>query len=204
MENNNIENLELEEMRQQMVELRSQLDEQLQLNEESLQKNIMTKTKNVNRFGSWMLLAGILTAIFVPAVFYYMYDFSVLCCVVTSLFVIVDSIFDYWSAHRISPSDISTKSVSEMTSTLISMKKVNQWELVIGLIVMIPLLAWWGMEMLDTHFFEFVKDQKALMYAKYSVIGSGSIGGIIGLFIAIRLYKKQKRNIDELINMINQ
>lgn len=202
MENNNINSLELEEMRQQMTALKSQLDEQLQLNETTLQKNIMSKAKSVNSMGSRMLLVGVLTAIFVPAIFYYMYDFSILCCTVTSLVVIADASLDYWSAHRIKPSDISGKNFSETTATLISMKKSNQWQLVIGIIVMIPLMIWWSVEMLDTKFFDFTTTPEAVNMAKYSIIGCGVIGSIIGLFIAMRIYYKQKRNIDDLINML--
>lgn len=201
---NKIESPELEEMRQQMAELRQQLNEQLQLNEQQLHRNIISKTTGINNFGSWMLLGGIMTGILAPALLYYMYGFSLWCCIATSVLCILDSSSDYWSAHRIKSKDLSTKSISEITRTLISMKKYNQKAFLIGLFAIIPIFIWWASELLHTHLFDYIKDSEIIETVSYISIGGFAFGGLLGTALAIHLYRKQQRNIDNLIAMLNK
>lgn len=198
----NIESAELQEMRQQMAELKSQLDEQLQINEQSLRKNIMKKTNSINSFGTWSLMGGLLVAILFPFVFHRIYDFSIACCLATSILCIVDACHDYYSAHRISKSKISSGNVKENIETLISMKKNNKTAFVVGLFCIVPLFFWWGYEIMNTPYFDEMGIN--IEIAKYSLIGSVLVGSVIGGIFAVKLYKKQQKNISEMIDMISE
>lgn len=204
MENhNNFDDLGFEEMRQQMAELKQQLDNQIHVNEERLKKDVIQNSERINSFGSWMLLGGIAAAILVPTGFYYMYGFSILCCVVTSLLVICDASFDYYNAHRIKKADLTNKNFSEALHTLVSMKKSHRTSFAVGLTCLVPMIFWWGYELYHTPFFDKMSEDAA-EFGRWTIIGGGAIGAIIGLIIAIRLYKKQGNNINQLIEMVEQ
>ncbi|MDO4512094.1 MAG: hypothetical protein Q4B68_09805 [Bacteroidales bacterium] len=202
MENNkSLMDMEFEEMRQQMAELKQQLDQRIQVDEERLKKDIIENKERISSFGTWMLVAGVLAAIFVPALFYYMYHFSILCCVVTSVLVLCDSGFDFYNAHRIKNNDLSSKNFTEALRTLVSMKKSNRNAFAIGVAVVIPMLVWWGVEIYGSPFFrELHPDTEE--FARWIVIVFGLIGGCVGLVVTTSLYRKQTRNINALIKMI--
>ena len=122
---NRIESLELEEMHQQMMSLREQLDKQIVLNEQLLKDNTMKKVKSINRYGYVTLLS------FIPAFaglsfVQYRVGLSFTLCAFFVITVVIVTFSYYWSSQRIKDSDFSTKSVKEIVSTLISMKKNNR------------------------------------------------------------------------------
>ncbi|MGM9869987.1 MAG: hypothetical protein ACI30R_10250 [Sodaliphilus sp.] len=194
---------ELEEMRVQMAELKQHLDQQIQVNERLLKKNIIDKSDKINRFGLTMLIVGIATAILVPILFYSMYDFSIACCVVTSLMVLCDAVHDYYNAHRVKKIDFSTQNFTEALVTLLSVKKRNRTSFAVGMACVMPLMVWWAFELYSTPFFNNLPADAAQI-ARIALLVVGAIGVLIGVVVAIALYKKQTRNISTLIQMLQE
>ena len=194
---------ELEEMRIQMAELKQHLDQQIQVNERLLKKNIIDKSNKINSFGLTMLIGGIATAILVPVLFFAMYDFSIACCVVTSLLVMCDAVHDYYNAHRVKKIDFSTQNFTEALGTLLSVKKRNRTSFAVGMACMMPMMVWWGFELYSTSFFDELPADAAQI-ARIALLVVGAIGGVVGVIVAIALYKKQTRNITALIQILQE
>ncbi len=190
-------------MRQQMAALKEQLNQQIEVNELRLKKDIIDHSDRINSFGSWMLVAGVFTAILVPTIMYYMYGISLLCCIVTGLIVIADSVFDYYNAHRIRKADLTEQNFSQALTTLVKIKKSQLLAFKIGVISLIPMLLWWDIELYHSPFFDQYPEPGAEIF-RWCVLGASAIGTIVGLWAGIRLLRKQTTNITHLIQAITQ
>ena len=201
---NRIESLELEEMRQQMMSLREQLDKQIVLNEQLLKDNTMKKVKSINRYGYVTLLS------FIPAfaglsVVQYRFGLSFTLCAFFVITVVIVTFSYYWSSQRIKDSDFSTKSVKEIVSTLISMKKNNRIIRYIDFIVSAIMIPWMLYEIYANSFSKFIFKEG---FPTYLFIGTNLVIFfsilIALLLIDIKYYNKHQKNISDMIEMLKE
>ncbi len=201
---NKIESLELEEMRQQMMSLREQLDKQIVLNEQLLKDNTMKKVKSINRYGYVTLLS------FIPAfaglsVVQYRFGLSFTLCAFFVITVVIVTFSYYWSSQRIKDSDFSTKSVKEIVSTLISMKKNNRIIRYIDFIVSAIMIPWMLYEIYANSFSKFIFKEG---FPTYLFIGTNLVIFfsilIALLLIDIKYYNKHQKNISDMIEMLKE
>ena len=201
---NRIESLELEEMRQQMMSLREQLDKQIVLNEQLLKDNTMKKVKSINRYGYVTLLS------FIPAfaglsVVQYRFGLSFTLCAFFVITVVIVTFSYYWSSQRIKDSDFSTKSVKEIVSTLISMKKNNRIIRYIDFILSAIMIPWMLYEIYANSFSKFIFKEG---FPTYLFIGTNLViffsTFIAFLLIDIKYYNKYQKNISDMIEMLKE
>lgn len=204
MENNSNISIELEEMRLQMAALQQQLNERIKLDEQQLQKNtIKKKINNINRYG-YISLIGIPIAITGFCVVQYRFNisFEFLTFAIVSILLLAG--IDFWSANRVRNIDLSSKNVKEIIKTLISMRKINQIGIYVDFIfsffVLMPLLI----HEIYIHSFSHFMFAEGFPTCLFICINSTIFLSIlsVGIIFGTRLFKKQQRDITEMIEML--
>lgn len=202
MENNSNISIELEEMRLQMAALQKQLDERLKLNEQQLQKNTMKKINAINRYGYYELCGLIIGIACLSIVQYRFYiSFEFIAC--TLPIVVLSSLFDYWLANRINNIDLSKKSAKELTNKLISMKKMYHKSFLLGIFLCFLIFLWMlhDIYVYNLSHFMFAEGFPTCLFICANATIMISVL-TIGMIFCTKMYKKQQRNISELIEMI--
>lgn len=203
MENNSNISIELEEMRLQMAALQKQLDERLKLNEQQLQKNTMKKINAINKYGYYNLLelvAAIIGLSIVQYRFHISFEFMAFALISQSLY----GLFNFWLANRIRKIDLSQKSVKELISKLISMKKTYQrtfyYDIFVSFFIFVPWIIYEIYVHSLSHFM-FAEGFPTTLFICTNTIIFLSIMTIAIIF-SKKMFNKQQRNISELIEMI--
>ena len=194
MEKNNV-SLELEEMRLQMAALQKQLDERLKLDEELLHNKTMKKINDINRYGYFELI-GLIVAIISLSIAQYRFHISFI--------IVLTSLFGFWLANRIKNTDLSKKSTKEIIRTLISMKKQYQIYNIIGYIVGFFIILPWMLYELYVHSFSHFMFAEGFPTCRFICANATIMISVltIAIIFGTKMYKKQLRNISELIEMI--
>ena len=201
---NKIESLELEAMRQQMMSLREQLDKQIVLNEQLLKDNTMKKVKSINIFGDVSLLM-LIPAFTGLCIVQYRFGLSFTFCAFFVVTVVVTAFLYYWSSQRIKDSDFSNKSVKEIVSTLISMKKNNRIIRYMDIILSMIIIPWILYEIYANSFSKFIFNEG---FPTYLFIGI-NLTIFFSIFIAfilidIKYFNKYQQNINDMIEMLKE
>lgn len=194
---NKMENLELEEMRQQMTTLKQQLEKQVQVNDKLVVKQLK---KNVNSLRTnWLLLTilGILGLCFLYESARFV-GLSSFCFWFFITYVIVEIFWDFYITHYVKKSDI-TSSVSETLKKLKKAKKINNWGTVVDLVFSLLLFVWLCLEIFCGQTFQNFSDSN-----KTKVICVICVGVPLGFLVALWYYKSQIKNMDEMIDTINE
>lgn len=201
---NRIESLELEEMRQQMLSLREQLDKQIVLNEQLLKDNTMKKVKSINIYG-YISLLMLIPAFTGFCIMDYRFGLSFTFKVFAVITVVVIAYLEYWSSQRIKDSDFSTKSVKEIVSTLISMKKNNRKIRYMDIILSTIMVPWILYEIYANSFSKFIFKEG---FPTYQFIGVNLtiFFSVLIAFILIcnKYYNKNQQNINDMIEMLKE
>ena len=202
MENNSNISIELEEMRLQMAALQKQLNERLKLNEQQLQKNTMKKINAINRYGYYEL-CGLIIGIACLSIVQYRFHISFEFIACTLPIVVLSSLFDYWLANRINNIDLSKKSAKELTSKLISMKKMYHKSFLLGIFLGFLIFLWMlhDIYVYNLSHFMFAEGFPTCLFICANATVMISVL-TIGMIFCTKMYKKQQRNISELIEMI--
>ena len=195
--------MELEEMRLQMAALQKQLNERLKLDEQQLQNSTMKKINAINRYGYFELI-GLIVAIISLSIVQYRFhiSFEFIACILP--IIVLTSLFGFWLANRIKNTDLSKKSVKEITSTLISMKKQYQIYNIIGFIIGFFIILPWMLYEIYVHSFSHFMFAEGFPTCLFICANATIMISVITVVIifGIKMYKKQLRNITELIEMI--
>lgn len=202
MEKNNV-SLELEEMRLQMAALQKQLDERLKLDEQQLQNSTMKKINAINRYGYFELI-GLIVAIISLSIVQYRFHISFEFITCTLLIIVLTSLFGFWLANRIKNTDLSKKSTKEIIRTLISMKKQYQIYNIIGFIIGFFIIFPWMLYEIYVHSFSHFMFADGFPTCRFICANATIMISVITIAIIFgtKMYKKQLRNISELIEMI--
>lgn len=201
---NRIESLELEEMRQQMLSLREQLDKQIVLNEQLLKDNTMKKVKSINMYG-YVSLLMLIPAFVGICIVNYRFGLSFTFCAFFVITTVVTAFLDYLSSQRIKDSDFSTKSVKEIISTLISMKKNNQRIRCIDVILATITAPWILYEIYANSFSKFIFNEGFPTYLFIGINLTISFSIVIALItIGTKYYNNYQKNISDMIEMLKE
>lgn len=202
MEKNNV-SLELEEMRLQMAALQKQLNERLKLDEQQLQNSTMKKINAINRYGYFELI-GLIIAIICYSIVQYRFHISFEFIACTLPILVLSSLFGFWLANRIKNTDLSKKSTKEIIRTLISMKKQYQIYNIIGFIIGFFIILPWMLYEIYVHSFSHFMFAEGFPTCRF-ICANATImisGFTIGIIFCIKMYKKQLRNITEMIEIL--
>lgn len=202
MEKNNV-SLELEEMRLQMAALQKQLNERLKLDEQQLQNSTMKKINAINRYGYFELI-GLIIAIICYSIVQYRFHISFEFIACTLPILVLSSLFGFWLANRIKNTDLSKKSTKEIIRTLISMKKQYQIYNIIGFIIGFFIIFPWMLYEIYVHSFSHFMFAEGFPTCRF-ICANATImisGFTIGIIFCIKMYKKQLRNITEMIEIL--
>ena len=202
MEKNNV-SLELEEMRLQMAALQKQLNERLKLDEQQLQDSTMKKINAINRYGYFELI-GLIVAIICYSIVQYRFHISFEFIACTLPILVLSSLFGFWLANRIKNTDLSKKSTKEIIRTLISMKKQYQIYNIIGFIIGFFIILPWMLYEIYVHSFSHFMFAEGFPTCRF-ICANATImisGFTIGIIFCIKMYKKQLRNITEMIEIL--
>ena len=207
---NNINSTELEDMCKQMADLKAQLDEQLTLNDKQMRKIMTEKTKKINNFGTNMLVFGIGTSV-ICFLILHASGFSSIFCIATLSMMIADAFNDYYCAHKFKANMLTDNSIHKNTEIFLGMKKHNRCSFIIGLCIIFFWFIWFFVEIynLDFPFGNlFNISPEELKTFRSAVLNGGFIGavigGAIGIVVGIHLYRKQQKNISEIIDAIGE
>lgn len=202
MENNSNISIELEEMRLQMAALQKQLDERLKLDEQQLQKNTMKKINAINRYGYYEL-CGLIIGIACLSIVQYRFHISFEFIACTLSIMVLSSLFDCWIANRINNDDLSKKSAKELTSKLISMKKMYHKSFLFEIFLCFLIFLWMlhDIYVYNLSHFMFAEGFPTCLFICANATVMISVL-TIGMIFCTKMYKKQQRNISELIEMI--
>lgn len=201
---NKIESLELEEMRQQMMSLREQLDKRIVLNEQLLKDNTMKKVKSINMYG-YVSLLMLIPAFVGICIVNYRFGLSFTFCAFFVITTVVTAFLDYLSSQRIKDSDFSTKSVKEIISTLISMKKNNQRIRCIDVILATITAPWILYEIYANSFSKFIFNEGFPTYLFIGINLTIFFSIVIALItIGTKYYNNYQKNISDMIEMLKE
>ena len=119
--------------------------------------------------------------------------------------VVVIAYLEYWSSQRIKDSDFSTKSVKEIVSTLISMKKNNRKIRYMDIILSTIMVPWILYEIYANSFSKFIFKEG---FPTYQFIGVNLtiFFSVLIAFILIcnKYYNKNQQNINDMIEMLKE
>lgn len=193
--NNNLNEFELDDLRQQVAAIKEKVDQQGHLNEELVKEAIQGKMKGVHHTLYKLSFVALLC---IPCyiVMKYTYNFSWLFTIVTILMLIGFVIADYF-INRLDVSHMGDDLVATARK-LSQMKKNRSLSQKVGIAVTIPWLAWFCYE-------SFV--HRTLSYSvedTWGYIITCFVCGIIGCLVGIRIYRKMQRANDEMIDQINE
>lgn len=193
-QNNNLNDLELDDLRQQINDLKNKVNQQGRLNEDLVKKAIQSKMRGVHNI---IIRLAILVVLLIP--FYIMLKYQVGLSWPLIIFTIVFLIASVTSDYFINRMDVSHMGddLVETVGKLLKMKKNRVIGQRIGIGVAIIWLAWFG--------YEYFKLNSAygidVAWGSITgIIASALVGGLIGL----RIFNKMQRTNDEMIDQINE
>lgn len=197
MDNNNydINELELDDLRQQINDLKNKVDQQGRLNEDLIKKAIQGKMRSVHHI---IIVLAILALFSIPLYISLKYQLGLSWPLV--IFTIVFLLASVTSDYFINRMDVSHMGddLVETANKLVKMKKNRILGQRIGIGVAILWLIWFCYEY-------YVKNlsQASIEAAWGGVIGI-LVGALIGGIIGVHLFNKMQRANDEMIDQINE
>ncbi len=186
-----------------MAALQKQLNERLKLDEQQLQNSTMKKINAINRYGYFELI-GLIVAIICYSIVQYRFHISFEFIACTLPILVLSSLFGFWLANRIKNTDLSKKSTKEIIRTLISMKKQYQIYNIIGFIIGFFIILPWMLYEIYVHSFSHFMFAEGFPTCRF-ICANATImisGFTIGIIFCIKMYKKQLRNITEMIEIL--
>lgn len=202
MENNNNMN-ELEQMREQMQVLRSKLDKQEIINDQQISSIVKSKMSWIKKFVYIQFcLLPVLALLWIGIK--EIAGLSWMCIAFMMVMSIIDAIWDYRiNVVSLKMEKVAENSLAETMHKLIDMKQMRTKSFCIMLPLLVLWLAWVGVEMWQNISLDGTFDS-ALGYALKGGFVGLIIGGIAGLFVSFRIYRKMQRTNDELISQLKE
>ena len=193
--NNNINEFELDDLRQQINDIKNKVDQQGHLNEELVKKAIQGKMRGVHRT---IIIVAIIALLSMPLYIMLKYQLGLSWPLVifTILFLLASVTSDYF-INRMDVSHMGDDLV-ETANKLLKMKKNRILGQRIGIGVAFLWLIWFGYE-----YFMKNLSQSGIEAAWGSVVGM-VVGAVIGGVIGLHIFNKMQRANDEMIDQINE
>lgn len=189
---NNIENTELDAMRQQLNELKQRIDRTTTLNEKLMHESIKGKMRGVHKRIIKVCIMGLVGIPVWGSIgwFYHLpWYFTVFTIAMLLSFIIAD--------YFINRMDIDTMSndMAETARQLVKMKRMRVRQELIGIPVVILWLAWFMWELFHSGI-----DHDLAM----SMCVGGIIGAVIGACLGLHIFFGLQRSNDEMLRQIEE
>lgn len=196
MENENNNMTELEQMREQMHIFKSRLDEQQIINEQLVRNSMGGKMSWIKNF-VWgeIIVVPIFLLLFVP--FHAKMGLSWWLFAFLAVGLIADTIGDF-IINRIPKSQLFSGDLVETSQRLIKMKKQRSQWFIAGMIFVLIWFVWFCAELIMNSKHECSDHFSSI------VVGGAVVGGIIGIFIALLIFRKMQKTNNQIIEQIDQ
>ncbi len=189
---------ELEEMRQQFQLLNTKLDNQTIVSDQLIRQSMLSKMSFLRRY-TWItyliLPIVLLDFIYLRSLFDFSWAFIIGTMVILSLCVFANS---YINRYR--NQDFSSGNLLDVSRQMVRQRTLRKRFFIVGNLLLVLWFAWLFYEVHDG------MQRGVPAYRELSatlLIGSFSVGFIIGTFIGIRNYLKMQRINSEIIRQID-
>lgn len=197
---NTSENNELTALRSTMESLKQRLDNQEIINEKLIKNSMKKKMSWLKKYIIFEICLLPLISVLWLGIRYYChlswanYFFMLAMCIAS---VVCDY---YINVNSIKDTDYNKSNLIETIKKLTKMKRHRAILMVVSMPLLVIWLLWSGIEAYNA--LPFITDdyQKGLIYGSLT---GGSIGGFIGIIIAIAIFLKMQRTNDDIIKQIN-
>jgi hypothetical protein len=186
------EHNELEQMREQLQLLKEKLAREHIVSDKVMRRAVRDKISGVQHRTVAMPIVGTLAIPFV-IVTLLMAGFSTCYVVVTGAFLIVSVITELYTMGMLRSSDLRSGNLLSAGIQAARVKRLQQQWLVVGLIFVAVWLTWGAYELhgIFPNAEEF-----------HAMVISGAVGGIIGGVIGSTVYRRNQRELGEIIDQI--
>ena len=188
---NDMNIIELDEMKRQLSELKAKLDKETIVNDQLMRRAMKTKVSTINRDAFILIIVALIGIPYCTWVFYALLHISWWFIITTTVFFLVAAFYTYYSRKDIKANDLMEGDLLEVRQKMVRMNKMNANWLKFSLPFLFVWFAWF--------IFETIGNSNE---AKEILTGA-VVGLIIGLTIGILQYRKTQRIANEVIGQIN-
>lgn len=193
MENNTILSHELEEMRSQISTLKEKLAKQTIVNDLHIRNSMKSKANDMNKIIRGTVVGGIFALIYCP-IFFAHYGCSVPFVIVTTVMLAVCLVLTIRQKVVLGRLDFSQGNLVDVARSLGNIRKhFIQWTRLAAPAITIPWFAWCV--------YEFIRlDMDGGMF----LIAGAVVGGIIGGIVGVSINRKVVRQVNEILDQIEE
>ena len=199
MDNQELNTIELEQLRGQMAELREKLDQQQIVTPEVVRKTMSNKYSWIKKF-VWFEIAIVPVLLAVVGVTHYQLGLSWWLYGFMAVMLVADVVADY-CINNVDTDSLLMQDVMTASAEFVRMKKRRLWAFAISVGALLVWLAWLILELSRV-----AADKADSLISDFSQGALWGVipGAVIGFVIAIYIFVKMQRTNDEIINQINE
>ena len=184
--------MELENMRQQLGTLKKKLNEQEIVNDHLMRRSMRNEVNTITRRYYIIMAIGLFMIPYGYWCFVKLCGLSLFFWIVTSIFMLVCAGATYYTNHKISDPDLMNHNLVEARKKVASAKKFEANWLFFGIPAVVLWLGWFLYEVYQLH-------GGAL---GNGLFWGGCIGGIIGAICGLSINFRTQRQYQEIIDQI--
>ena len=197
--NNSNEFIELDDLRQQIIDLKNKVDKQGRLNEALIKKAVQGKMKDLHRN---LLLYCLVVGVIVPFIIWnFIQSHFSWPFIIFSILMFAASFVAEYFINRMDVKHM-TDDLVETARKLLQMKKNRKTQLAVGFGVIAVWIPWYLYEIYKSAIGQI--DPSNIQYFMIFVVIGMIVGLIIGLLIGLSFYRKLQHSNDEMIDQINE
>lgn len=189
---------EWDEMRHQLNILKNKLEDQKIVNARLISDSLRVKNSWIERF-VWFEIAMLPLAILFYFKMTVCFHLSWLPFTALAILLVADVITDY-KINILRRQDFKADNLLNTAQKLLRIKKYRKQSIVIGLILVAIILAWFFID------FFFVTSSNTIRYGflPHIMMIAACIGFIIGCIVTWQIYSRMQRTTDEIIRQIEE
>ena len=185
---------ELENMRQQLNMLKAEVAKQKLVIDLNVRKMADGHVTNLKSKFWWQIAICVFALIYCPWAFGELFHVSIWFNAVTILFLAVALIFHIYSHVDLWNSNLNTN-MADFSRRMVRIKRLNATWFKWGMIFIIPWLIWCIWELCN---------KSQYQYQWIFMVVSCLIGGLIGFAIGYRMYSKEQRELQKLVDQLEE
>lgn len=187
----NINDIGLEQMKEQMSMLKSKLEKETIINDRLMRSIMKQKMKRINR-EAWFICTIILLGIpYCTWCFMFLLKMSIAFTIVTDVFMLIALIYTYLMHKDVKTNELMKGNLIEVSRKMIKIKRMQANWLKFSIPFVVVWMSW------------FVSENMNGVDAKYIIIG-GSVGAVVGAFLGTISYRRTRRMATEVIQQIEE
>lgn len=183
---------ELDSLRQQLSLLNKKLEKQSIINHQLIRNSIKERISNINRTGIWLCICVLIATPMVAYNFHYILHISLALNLFTCIFLIISVFYTIWSHAGLNGKLLNGNLVTATNTILRTRRRYHQWYY-FSYPWFAVWICWVGYEIYTE-----VDTPEMLV----GCMVGGIVGGIIGGIWGIRQRNKIYRNIDAMLQQI--